>query len=169
MNVLTPCHLAEHLQWCQMKVLGRRLFFSDKSHDLLSCADGHTRVYRHQGEHYAPNCMQQVDCFGRGSHGWAGIHHGLRMALVHAEGALTRSCSIRSSTVECFSMIMPNHMLDMLVWSFCSATSRHYRGLPVHRIKTQEHLWDALDQHVHQRNPPSLTLLQLVLALHYEW
>ena len=116
MNVLTPCHLAEHLQWCQMKVLGRRLFFSDKSHDLLSCADGHTHIYRHQGEHYAPNCMHCSDM------GWAGIHHGLRMALVHVEGALTRSCSIRSSTVECFSMIMPNHMLDTLVWSFCSAT-----------------------------------------------
>ena len=32
-----------------------------------------------------------------------------------------------------------------------------------------EHLWDALHQHLHQRNPPSHMLLQLLMAQQHEW
>ena len=65
-----------------------RGLFSDESGFLLSCADGRTLFYRHQGEHYAPNCVQQVDCFGGGSvMVWTGIHHSGRTTLVHVAGA----------------------------------------------------------------------------------
>ena len=45
----------------------------DQSRFLLSRADGCTRVHRHRGEWFVPNCVQQVHRFGGGSAMvWAG-------------------------------------------------------------------------------------------------
>ena len=89
---------------------------------FLSRAEGSIHVYRRLRGCYASNCVQQVNWFDCGSVVvWQESYRG-KTALVHVAGASdieTRSCSITSfctwnSTVECFSMMMPDHVLCVL-------------------------------------------------------
>ena len=136
-NVLTPRHLAECLQLCQVEMdmcQLEDLFYSQISL-IFSCRV--LNVYRRREERYAPNCVPQVSRFGGGSvTAWARIGPATRirrgrMAVVHVQVRCwashidKQSCSVMS-TVEYFSSTIPDHMLHVLVTSFCSATTLHW-------------------------------------------
>ena len=90
-NVLTPRHLAECLQCCQVEMdmfQFEDLFYSQISL-IFSCRV--LNVYRRQGERYAPNCVPQGSRFGGGSvTAWARIRRATRIrcgrtAVVHVQ------------------------------------------------------------------------------------
>ena len=71
-QVLTARHRAARLQWAQRHFCwGRqqwaRVLFSDESRFNLSHHDGRIRVFRRRGEHFADDCLIEMDRFGGGS------------------------------------------------------------------------------------------------------
>ena len=90
------------------------------------------------------------------------------VAYIRSFYSITSFCTW-TSTVECFNLTMPDHMLPML---WVSAVNNVWTlpwpaRSPV--LNPIEHPWDALDQRVYWRNPSSQTLPLLLMALHYEW
>ena len=82
-NVLTTQHLVERL------VASRT--YSRKTCTAENRADGRSRIYRRNNEHYAANCVLEHGRFGGGGSvmvSWTEIHHDGRTALVRVNGTL---------------------------------------------------------------------------------
>ena len=74
---LTPENQRRQLTWVRQARRWQRRdwfrdLFTDESRLSLYRNDSRDRVYRRAGERLAPNCIQQVRAFGRGSVSWCG-------------------------------------------------------------------------------------------------
>ena len=66
------------------------MMFSDESRFTLYRGDGHQRIYRRIGEHFAPFNINPVDRFGGGSvMVWGAIRFSWRSQLLVVDGNLT--------------------------------------------------------------------------------
>jgi hypothetical protein len=70
--VLTRRHRQVRLQWVRTHRVWpqqrwRTVWFCDESRFLLKRGDGRARVYPRRNEHFANNCIQEVDRFGGGN------------------------------------------------------------------------------------------------------
>jgi len=93
-GILTLRHHHARIGWARAHRYWRRrdwntVPFSDESRYNLSHADGRARVYRRQGERFAPVCVRQHDRFGGGGvMVWGGIMGRQKTRLIVIRGNL---------------------------------------------------------------------------------
>ena len=91
---LTHAYRRAHLAWCRRHVRWAhahwsRVMFTDESRFALEHPDGHTKVWRREGERFLDECVLPVTGFGGSSiMVWAGFSAHHRTRLHHVQGNL---------------------------------------------------------------------------------
>lgn len=187
-QVLTRRHRRARLDWERHHGRWTRnqwntVLFSDESRFLLDRFDRRSRVYRRPRERFSDACVSEVDRFGGGSvMVWGGITFHGRTQLLIVDGNLTgqryrdeilapvvtpffnanRNVTVfqhdnaRCHTARVSMDYLNQQHIDVLPWPARSPD-----------LNPIEHLWDALDRRVRQRQPQTLRQLRAILV--QEW
>ena len=159
--------------------------FTDESRFALEHPDGHTKVWRREGERFLDECVLPVTAFGGGSiMVWAGFSAHHRTPLHHVQGNLNgqryRDEILHPHAVPMLRRIgqgavyqddnaRPHHaglVDDFLAWSGVVRIDWPACSPDLNPI---ENFWDHLERQVRENHPPPATLPALLGLLQQEW
>ena len=187
---LTRAHRRARLAWCRRHVRWTRahwprVMFTDESRFALEHPDGHTKVWRREGEWFLDECMLPVTAYGGGSiMVWAGFSAHHRTPLHHVQGNLNgqryRDEILRPHAVPMLRRIgqgavyqddnagphLAGLVDDFLAWSGVVRMDWPACSPDLNPI---EHFWDHLERQVRENRPLPATLPALLGLLQQEW
>lgn len=177
-------YVREHLNWTLDD--WSRVMFTDESKFMLYKHDGRQLVYRRPGERFHQACVEEKVAYGGGSvQVWAGISAEARTELVLIQnGTLNAERyveEILNEHVGPFMARMDRHGILMhdnarphtarIVHDYLEEVGIELMQWPARSpdLNPIEHAWDELQRCVKGRNPPPITLPELIQALVEEW
>ena len=187
---LTCAHRRARLAWCRRHVRWTRahwsrVMFTDESRFALEHPDGHTEVWRREGERFLDECVLPVTAFGGGSiMVWAGFSAHHRTPLHHVQGSLNGQ-RYRDEILRPHAMPMLPQTGQGAVYQDDNA--RPYRAGLVDDFLARsevvrkdwpacspdlnpiENFWDHLERQVRENHTPPATLPALLGLLQQEW
>ena len=187
---LTRAHRRARLAWCRRHVRWTRAYwsrvmFTDESRFALEHPDGHTKVWRREGERFLDECVLPVTAFGGGSiMVWAGfsahhrtpLHHvqgnlngqryrdeilcphALPMLRRIGQGAVYQDDNARPHRAGLVDDFLARSGVVRMDWPACSPN-----------LNPIEKFWDHLERQVQENHPPPATQPAVLGLLQQEW